>query len=210
MAWGLVSQRFRQISSALMVLNDVSTAALKLLYSSSGDLSYFWDAKLAVDFANDVAFQATNDFAFALSVFCTFLIISQSWFVASHPDCGHAIMGGVGLSISAWVQSEAVCFAAGGRDWANTTELYKFCLSTDARWIFANNYQHFRYGQYRYAMRCHQVWRAFGDKAFELLVVCNNLFMKPQPATHQCKHGCFCRGQWRVNIAWSEGRDTPD
>jgi hypothetical protein len=39
-----------------MVLKNVSTTALKLLYSSSGDLSYFWDAKLAVDFANDVAF----------------------------------------------------------------------------------------------------------------------------------------------------------
>ena len=111
-----VSYEWRQISSALMDLKNVSTAALKLLYSSSGDLSYFWDAKLAVDFANDVAFQATTDFAFALSVFCTFFNISQSWFVASHPDNGHAIKGGVGLSISASVQSEAVCFAAGCRD----------------------------------------------------------------------------------------------
>jgi hypothetical protein len=67
---------FEDRSSALMVLKKVSTAALKLLYSSSSDLSYFWDAKLAVDFANDVAFQATNDFAFALSVFCMFLKIS--------------------------------------------------------------------------------------------------------------------------------------
>ena len=58
-----------------MLFKKVSTAALKLLYSSSDDLSYFWDAKLAVDFANDVAFQATNDFAFALSVFFTFLNI---------------------------------------------------------------------------------------------------------------------------------------
>ncbi len=93
-----------------MVLKNVSMAALKLLYSSSGDLSYFWDAKLAVDFANDVGFQATIDFAFALSVFCTFLNISQSWFVASDPDNGQAIKGGVGLWISALVQSEAVCF----------------------------------------------------------------------------------------------------
>ena len=78
----------RQISSALLDLKNVSTAALKLLYSSSGDLSYFGDAKLAVYFANDVALQATNDFAFALSVFCTFLNISQSCFVASDPDNG--------------------------------------------------------------------------------------------------------------------------
>ena len=141
-----------QISSALLDLKNVSTAALKLLYSSSGDLSYFRDAKLAVDFANDVAFQATIDFAFALSVFCTFLTISQSCFVASDPDNGQAIKGGVGLWISASVQSEAVCFAAECRDWANTTELCKCCLSTDARWIVANKYQHFRYGQCRYAM----------------------------------------------------------
>ena len=86
-----------QISSALLHLKNVSTAALKLLYSSSGYLSYFRDAKLAVDFANDVGFQATIDFAFALSVFCTFLNISQSWFVASDPDNGQAIKGGVGL-----------------------------------------------------------------------------------------------------------------
>ena len=142
----------RQISSALLHLKNVSTAALKLLYSSSGYLSYFRDAKLAVDFANDVGFQATIDFAFALSVFCTFLTISQSCFVASHPDNGQAIKGGVGLWISALVQSEAVCFAAECRDWANTTELCKCCLSTDARWIVANKYQHFRYGQCRYAM----------------------------------------------------------
>ena len=71
-----VCHELRQIISAMMVLKNVSTAALKLLYSSSGDLSYFRDAKLAVDFANDVAFQATIDFAFALSVFCTFLNIS--------------------------------------------------------------------------------------------------------------------------------------
>ena len=142
----------RQISSVLLDLKNVPTAALKLLYSSSGDLSYFRDAKLAVDFANDVTFQATIDFAFALSVFCAFLNISQSWFVASHPDNGHAIKGGVGLWISALVQSEAVCFAAECRDWANTTELCKCCLSTDARWIVANKYQHFRYGQCRYAM----------------------------------------------------------
>ena len=108
----------RQISSALLDLKNVSTAALKLLYSSSGDLSYFRDAKLAVDFANDVAFQATNDFAFALSVFCTFLNISQSCFVASDPDNDQAIKGGVGLWISALVQSEAVCFAAECRGWA--------------------------------------------------------------------------------------------
>ena len=99
-----VCHELRQIIWALMVLKNVSTAALKLLYSSSGDLSYFWDAKLAVDFANDVGFQATIDFAFALSVFCTFLNISQSWFVASDPDNGQAIKGGVGLWISASVQ----------------------------------------------------------------------------------------------------------
>ena len=147
-----VCHDLRQIISALMVLKNVSTAALKLLYSSSGDLSYFRDAKLAVDFANDVAFQAAIDFAFALSVFCTFLNISQSWFVASDPDNGQAIKGGVGLWISALVQSEAVCFTAECRDWANTTELCKCCLSTDAHWIIANKYQHFRYDQCPYAM----------------------------------------------------------
>ena len=118
----------RQISSALLDLKNVSTAALKLLYSSSGDLSYFRDAKLAVDFANDVAFQATIDFAFALSVFCTFLTISQSCFVASDPDNGQAIKGGVGLWISASVQSEAVCFAAECRDWANTKKLAEIAV----------------------------------------------------------------------------------
>ena len=142
----------RQISSALLDLKNVSTAALKLLYLSSGDLSYFRDTKLAVDFANNVAFQATIDFAFALSVFCTFLNISQRWFVSSDSDNGQAIKGGVGLWISASVQSEAVCFTAECRDWANTTELCKCCLSTDAHWIIANKYQHFRYGQCRYAM----------------------------------------------------------
>ena len=118
----------RQISSVLLDLKNVSTAAMKLLYSSSSDLSYFRDAKLAVDFTNYVTFQATIDFTFALSVFCTFLNISQSCFVASDPDNGQAIKGSVGLWISALVQSEAVYFAAECRDWANTTEICKCCL----------------------------------------------------------------------------------
>ena len=54
-AFRRVSQGCRQISSALMVLKNVSTAALKLLYSSSGDLSCFRHTELAVDFADDVA-----------------------------------------------------------------------------------------------------------------------------------------------------------
>ena len=55
-AFRRVFQGCRQISSALMVLKNVSTAALKLLYSSSLDLGRFWDAKLAINFAHDVAF----------------------------------------------------------------------------------------------------------------------------------------------------------
>jgi hypothetical protein len=51
-----VSHDCRHISSAFMVLKKVSTAALKLLYSSSLDLGRFWDAKLAINFAHDVAF----------------------------------------------------------------------------------------------------------------------------------------------------------
>ena len=80
----VTTKGLRQISSALMVLKKVSTAALKLLYSSSGDLSYFQYTELAVDFADDVAFQASNDLAFALPVFRAFLDICKCRFVASH------------------------------------------------------------------------------------------------------------------------------
>ncbi|KMK64638.1 hypothetical protein IMCC21224_13173 [Puniceibacterium sp. IMCC21224] len=99
----------RQISSALMVLKNVSTAALKLLYSSSLDLGQFWDAKLAIDFADDVAFQATNNLAFALPVFGAFLDISQCRFMASHSDNGDTIERSIGLAIATPVQSEPMC-----------------------------------------------------------------------------------------------------
>jgi hypothetical protein len=95
-----------------MVLKKVSTAALKLLYSSSGDLRQFGNAELAVDFADDVAFQTANDFTLTLPIFCAFLDISERWFVASHPDDGDAVQGCIGLPVSASVQSKAVCFPA--------------------------------------------------------------------------------------------------
>ena len=37
-------------------LAEVRNQVLKLLYSSSLDLGRFWDAKLAINFAHDVAF----------------------------------------------------------------------------------------------------------------------------------------------------------
>ena len=86
-----VSQGRRQTSSALMVLKKVSTAALKLLYSSSGDLSCFRYTELAVDFADDLAFQASNDLAFALSVFRAFSDICKCRFVASHSNDSNTI-----------------------------------------------------------------------------------------------------------------------
>ena len=59
---------------------------------------------MAVDFAGDVKLQATNNLAFALSVFCAFIDIGKRWFVASHSDDGHTIENGVGLSIAASVR----------------------------------------------------------------------------------------------------------
>ena len=108
-----------------MVLKNVSTDALKLLYSSSLNLGRFWDAKLAIDFADDVAFQTTNNLAFALPVFGAFLDISQCRFVASHSDNGNTIERSTSLSIAAWVQSKAMCFATSCGDWAEAAELRK-------------------------------------------------------------------------------------
>ena len=98
-----------QTNSFLIVLNTVSTMALKLLYSSSSDLGRFRHTELALDFANYVALQAANDFAFALSVFRAFFDIGKCRFVAQHSDDGHAIECGISLSIAASVQSEPMC-----------------------------------------------------------------------------------------------------
>lgn len=121
----LVGQDLRQSISALIVLKKVSTAELKLLYSSSRDFSCFGHTEMAVDFTDDVALQAPNYLAFALSVLRTLLDIGERWFVAPHPDDGHAIECCVGLSIAATIQTETAGFATGCRDGTNAAELCK-------------------------------------------------------------------------------------
>ncbi|AEI95577.1 hypothetical protein RLO149_c036520 [Roseobacter litoralis Och 149] len=87
----LVCHDWRKINLALIVLKKVSTAALKLLYLSNGDLSRFGHAGLAVDLLDDLAFQATNDLAFTLPILYAFLDMGERWRVASHPDVGVAV-----------------------------------------------------------------------------------------------------------------------
>lgn len=108
-----------------MVLKKVSTAALKLLYRSSRDFRCFWHTKLTVDFADYVAFQASDDLAFALSVFRALLDVGKRWFVAPHPDDCHAIECCVGLPVATTIQTETAGFAAGRRDGTNPAELCK-------------------------------------------------------------------------------------
>ena len=94
---------FLQISSDLMVLKSVSTTALKLLYLSSGKAGCFWPAELAEYLAHDVAFEAANDFPFALPIFCSFSDIGERGFMASHPDNRDTVKSCVGLPVSASV-----------------------------------------------------------------------------------------------------------
>ena len=132
-----------------------------------------------MDFTNDVTFQASYDLTFTVSVFRVFLDVGKCRFVAPHSDDGHTPECSVGLSIAASVQAEAMCFAAGRRNWADAAKFCKGSLRADARWIVPNEDQHLSDCQCRYSMGRHQVWCAFGDKAFQFLFVCNNLLMKP-------------------------------
>ena len=68
---------FLHISSALIVLKNVSITALKLLYLPTRFFQCFWPAKMRKDFTNNIAFQTANDLAFAFAVFGTFSNIRE-------------------------------------------------------------------------------------------------------------------------------------
>lgn len=118
-------QSLRQTNPAFSALKKLSTAELKLLYSSRHDFRCFRHTEQAIDFTEDVAFKISNDFVVALSVFGAFLDVGKRWFVAAPPDDGYTIECCVGLPIAASIQTEAVGFATGCRNWANTAELGK-------------------------------------------------------------------------------------
>jgi hypothetical protein len=48
--------------------------------------------KTIEDFANDVAFEATNDLLFGLSLKCSFANISLCWFMRFHPHDGNPVL----------------------------------------------------------------------------------------------------------------------
>ncbi len=79
-------------------------------------------ADMSIDFAHDIAFQASNNLAFAFSFLGSFLNVGNRGFVTSHPHNGDAVERGISLPVAAPVQSESVCLATGGGYRANTTE----------------------------------------------------------------------------------------
>ena len=81
-----VPHECRQINSALMVLQKVSIAALKLLYLSTRVFQCFWPAKMRKYFTDDIAFEATNNLAFTFAIFDAFSNVCQGRFVVSHSD----------------------------------------------------------------------------------------------------------------------------
>ena len=114
-----VCQECRQISSALMVLKKVSIAALKLLYSSSGHVHARRCAEMAIDFPDDVPFEAPDDLALSLAVGRAFGDLGSCRGMTPHPNDGDAVERRIRLSIAASVQPHAVRLAAGRRDRAH-------------------------------------------------------------------------------------------
>jgi hypothetical protein len=90
-AWLRDCQMVRQISSGLMVLNMVSTIALKLLHLSSVGQSCFGAARLGEDFANDVSLETADNLTVALPLLFMFADIGKRWWMVSHPNDGDAI-----------------------------------------------------------------------------------------------------------------------
>jgi hypothetical protein len=100
------------MSSAFTVLKNVSTAALMLLYLSSGASHGVRHTKMSVDFANDVAFQASYDLALTFTVDSSLCHVSLCRPMISHSDDGHAVECGIGLPVPAAIQAHAVSLAA--------------------------------------------------------------------------------------------------
>ena len=93
---------------------------LKLLYSSSSNFQLFGRADLVIYFANDIAFEASDDFAFALALLCSFFDVCERGFMATHSDNCYTIEGSICLPIAASVEPMTVGHAARGWDRTDT------------------------------------------------------------------------------------------
>ena len=72
----------------------------------------FGDTKFAIDFADNIAFQAPSDLAFAFSLGSAFDHIALCGFVIPHSGDGDDVKGGIGLSVAPTVQAHSVGFSA--------------------------------------------------------------------------------------------------
>lgn len=70
------------------------------------------DAKTAIDFTDNMAFQAPSDLAIAFSLGDAFDHIVLCGFVIPHSGDGDDAEGGIGLSVASAVRSHSVGFSA--------------------------------------------------------------------------------------------------
>jgi hypothetical protein len=114
-AWRRVGQVCRHSSSAFSDLKKVSTAALRLLYLSSGEQCRFRSTTLVKDFAGDVALQAPDNLSVAFSLFFALADVGNGVRVVSHSNDSYPVEGDICLPVATPIEPEAVGFTAGCR-----------------------------------------------------------------------------------------------
>ena len=95
------------------------------------------------DFAGDVAFEAAHDFGFGFAFGDASGDVGTGGLVVFHADDDDAVQCGVGLAVSAAVESVALGFAAGGRDGASTAEFGEGGLVAQALGVLTKGEQQF-------------------------------------------------------------------
>jgi hypothetical protein len=68
--------------------------------------------KFAIDFADDVAFQAPNDLVLAFTLSGALRYVFFCCSMISHPGYGNDLDGGIGLPVTTAVQTHSFRFAA--------------------------------------------------------------------------------------------------
>ena len=106
-----VSHVLRQISSALMVLKKVSTAALMFLCSSSGNRRRLWPAEGGEYLSYDASLDAAHDFSPRLAFCRSPSGLDFRFMAVAHGHDGDTVEGGIGLPVAVAVQAHSVRLA---------------------------------------------------------------------------------------------------
>ena len=137
-----------------------------------------------VDLANDVAFEAADDVAFALALGGPARDVSKRGLVEPHPDDHGPIDRGVELSVPSVIDAVLPTgHSRAGRDGANAGEFRERCFALDAFGVVSGDDEDLRCGVDTDTELIQQMRGALEDEVLDLCLELLDLLVQGDPAS---------------------------